>query len=103
MIQLNGKKEKINNEYSNNFYKNENNGYNEVEDINNLLNNLKNANNNNYNIFSNESKDNDSYFNKLLIKKDKENNFINYLNNQPNAIETSEQINEIGFDTPQKK
>ena len=105
IIQLNGRNENINNEYNNNFYKNENNRYNEVEDINNLLNNLKyaNNNNNNYNLFSYESKDNDSYFNKLLIKKDRDNNFINYLNNQPSVNETSEQVNEIGFDTPQKK
>jgi len=98
MIQFDGINEEINNEYNN-----KNREFNEVEDINNLLNNLKNANNNNYNIFPYNSKDNDSYFNKLLIKKDKETNFINYFKNQKNIIETSEQINEISFNTPSKK
>ena len=104
MVHLNEINEESN-EYNNNYYKNDNNEYNEVEDINKLLNNLKNENNNNrnYNIFSYASKDNDSYFNKLLIKKDKENNFINYLNNQQSIMETSEQNNDIRFDTPTKK
>ena len=98
MIELSGINEEINNEY--------NKEYNEKENINNLLNNLKNANNNNYNdynIYSYENRDNDSYFNNLLIKKDKENNFVNYFKKNQGVIENSEVFNDIGFDSSSKK
>ena len=98
MIELSGINEEINNEY--------NKEYNEKENINNLLNNLKNANNNNYNdynIYSYENRYNDSYFNNLLIKKDKENNFVNYFKKNQGVIENSEVFNDIGFDSSSKK
>lgn len=98
MIQCNGINEEINN--------NGNKEFNEVEDINNLLNNLKNANNNKNDfsiIFPYCSKDNDSYFNHLLIKKDKENSFANYFKNKTNLNENTEESNNIRFDTPLKK
>ena len=93
LIKLSGINEEINNEY------------NEKEDINNLLNNLKNANNESYNdtnIYLYENRDNDSYFNNLLINKDKENNFINYFKKNKKNIENSEMYNDIRFDTPSK-
>ena len=107
MIQLSGINEEINNEYNNDYYKNENREYNEVEDINNLLNNLKNANNNNYyneyNIFPQSNRENDSYFSSLLVKKDREKNFVNYFKNNKRIIETSETNNDIIYDTPSKQ
>ena len=104
MIQLSGINEEINNEYNNDYYKNENREYNEVEDINNLLNNLKNANNNYYNEYNapHPNKENDSYFSNLLVKKNKEKNFVNYFKNNQRIIETSESINDIIYDTPSK-
>ena len=107
MVQLSEINEEINNEFYNNYYKNENKEYDEVEDINNLLNNLKNGNNNHfndYNIFPYPNREKDSFFNNLLIKKDKEKNFVNYYkNNQKRIFETSEENNDIRYDSPSKK
>ena len=103
MIQFKGINEELNNEeYNSNYYKNENKEKIEAEDINNLLNNLKKE-NNNYNIFTSINKDNNSYFNNFLINKDLGSNYINYFKNQQSIIETSEQNNDIRFDTPIKK
>ena len=104
MIQLSGINEEISDEY-NNYYKNENKEYNEKEDITNLLNNLKNGNKNyiDYNNFPYGGRENDSYFNNLLIKKDKNNHFINYFKNKPRIMGTTETNNDISFDTPSKK
>ena len=103
MIQFKGINEELNNEeYTSNYYENENKEKSEAENINNLLNNLKKE-NNNYNIFTNINKENNSYFNNYLINKDMGNNYINYFKNQKNIIESSEQNNDIRFDTPIKK
>lgn len=103
MIQFKGINEELNNEeYSNNYYQNENKEKSEAENINNLLNNLKKE-NNNYNIFTNINKENNSYFNNYLINKDMGSNYINFFKNQQSIIETSEQNNDIRFDTPIKK
>lgn len=103
MIQFKGINEELNNEeYSNNYYQNENKEKSEAENINNLLNNLKKE-NNNYNIFTNINKENNSYFNNYLINKDMGSNYINYFKNQQSIIENSEQNNDIRFDTPIKK
>ena len=71
------------------------------------MNNLKNANNNNYyneyNIFPQSNRENDSYFSSLLVKKDKEKNFVNYFKNNKRIIETSETNNDIIYDTPSKQ
>ena len=106
MIQLSGINEEMNNECNNDYYKNENKENNEVEDINNLLNNLKNGNNNyykDYNIFPYPNRESSSYFDNLLIKKDKEKNFVNYFKNNQRIIETSEANNNIRYDTPSKQ
>ena len=104
MIQLSGINEEISDEY-NNYYKNENKEYNEKEDSTNLLNNLKTGNKNyiDYNNFPYGGRENDSYFNNLLIKKDKNNHFINYFKNKPRIMGTTETNNDISFDTPSKK
>ena len=60
----------------NNFYQNVNSEFGETEEINHLINNLKRANDKNFNVFSNLRNDN-SYFNNLIMKNDNGPNFIN--------------------------
>ena len=67
--------EQINNK-QNNFYQDMNPEFRESEEINNLINNIKRANDKNFNVFSNMRND-DSYFNNLMIKNDNGRNFIN--------------------------
>ena len=75
LIQFNGINEPINNK-QNNFYQNVNEEYREPEEINKLINNLKRANDKNFNVFSNMRNEN-SFFNNLMVKNDNGPNFIN--------------------------
>ena len=78
----------------NNFFQNMNPEFRESEEINNLINNLKRANDKNFNVFSNLRNDN-SYFNNLILKNDNGPNFIN------DNLERNNN-NDIGFRIPSK-
>ena len=75
LINFNGVNEKINNQ-QNNFYQNICQDFREPEEINNLINNLKRANDKNFNVFSN-LRNEEPYFNNLMMKNDNVPNFIN--------------------------
>ena len=87
MIQFNEVNEQINNK-QNNFYQNINPEFSESEEINNLINNIKRANDKNYNVFSN-LRNNEPYFNNIMMKNDNGPNFIN------DSLERNN--NDIGF------
>ena len=87
LIQFNEVNEQINNK-QNNFYQNINQEFSESEEINNLINNIKRANDKNYNVFSN-LRNNESYFNNIMMKNDNGPNFIN------DSLERNN--NDIGF------
>ena len=78
----------------NNFFQNVNPEFRESEEINNLINNLKRANDKNFNVFSNLRNDN-SYFDNLILKNDNGPNFIN------DNLERNNN-NDIGFRIPSK-
>ena len=87
LIQFNEVNEQINNK-QNNFYQNINPEFSESEEINNLINNIKRANDKNYNVFSN-LRNNEPYFNNIMMKNDNVPNFIN------DSLERNN--NDIGF------
>ena len=85
MMQFNGANDDINN--LNNINSNEHD-FNEQENIDNLIKNLKRANDKNFNVFS-KMRNNEDYYNNIILKKDNDsNNFINYMNN-PESINTN--------------
>ena len=93
LINFNGVNEKINNQ-QNNFYQNICQDFREPEEINNLINNLKRANDKNFNVFSN-LRNEEPYFNNLMMKNDNVPNFINENLERNN--------NDIGFGITPKK
>ena len=93
LIKFNGVNEKINNQ-QNNFYQNVHQEFREPEEINNLINNLKRANDKNFNVFSN-LRNEEPYFNNLIMKNDNVPNFINENLERNN--------NDIGFGITPKK
>ena len=93
LINFNGVNEKINNQ-QNNFYQNIHQDFREPEEINNLINNLKRANDKNFNVFSN-LRNEEPYFNNLMMKNDNVPNFINENLERNN--------NDIGFGITPKK
>ena len=93
LIKFNGVNEKINNQ-PNNFYQNVHQEFREPEEINNIINNLKRANDKNFNVFSNLRND-EPYFNNLMMKNDNVPNFINENLERNN--------NDIGFGITPKK
>ena len=93
LIKFNGVNEQTNNK-QNNFFQNVNQDFREPEEINNLINNLKRANDKNFNIFSNLRND-EPFFNNLMMKNDNSHNFINENSERNN--------NDIGFGITPKK
>ena len=93
LLKFNGVNEQINNK-QNNFFQNVNQDFREPEEINNLINNLKRANDKNFNVFSN-LRNEEPYFNNLMMKNDNVPNFINENLERNN--------NDIGFGITPKK